>query len=262
MADTPISLRMAESGVAVVTLDVPGEPVNTFGPAATGQFDAMLETLRARAEVRAVVIRSGKPDSFVAGADINEFVKIASADAGEAMSQAAHAFVERIERFPKPIVVAIHGACLGLGLELSLACDYRIASDHPKTQLGLPEVQLGILPGAGGCNRLPRLIGARAALDIILAGRSERAAKALRLGLVDEVVPHSILDQVAVRAADRLAREGPRRGRAQGGLAASFLDGTPIGRMLVYRTARAQVMKKTGGHYPAPLRALEVVRTG
>src|SRR5438034_10019352 len=116
--------------------------------------------------------------------------------------------LSRVETLAKPVVAAIHGACLGAGLELALACHYRIATDHSKTQLGLPEVQLGLIPGAGGCQRLPRLIGARAALDMILTGKSERASKALRLGLVDEVVSRSILRQVAVAAADRLAREG------------------------------------------------------
>src|SRR6185436_8955962 len=102
-----------------------------------------------------------------------------------------------VDQFPKPIVAAIHGACLGGGLELALACDYRIATDHPKTMLGLPEIQLGLLPGAGGCQRLPRLIGVRAALDIILAGKSEPASKAYRLGIVDELVPPSILRRIA-----------------------------------------------------------------
>ena len=107
--------------------------------------------------------------------------------------------VNRVETLPKPVVAAIHGACLGAGLELALACHYRVATDHPKTQLGLPEVQLGLIPGAGGCQRLPRLIGARAALDMILTGKSERGAKALRLGLVDELVPPSILRATARR---------------------------------------------------------------
>jgi enoyl-CoA hydratase/carnithine racemase len=109
--------------------------------------------------------------------------------------------MDRVDQFPKPIVAAIHGACLGGGCELALACHWRVATDSPKTQIGLPEVQLGLLPGAGGCVRLPRLIGARAALDIILAGKSERAQKALKLGLVDEVVPRSILRQAALAAA-------------------------------------------------------------
>ncbi|HEU4681424.1 MAG TPA: 3-hydroxyacyl-CoA dehydrogenase NAD-binding domain-containing protein, partial [Gemmatimonadales bacterium] len=168
----------------------------------------------------------------------------------------------RVETLQKPVVAAIHGACLGGGLELALACHYRIATDHPKTQLGLPEVQLGLIPGAGGCQRLPRLIGARAALDMILSGRSERASKALRLGLVDEVVPKSILREVAVAAADRLARQGLPNRSSKAGMTGLVLDRTSAGRRLVYRAARQQVLKRTGGHYPAPLAALEAVRVG
>lgn len=261
MGESSFRAHLAQPGIAVVVLDVPGEPVNTFGPEAVAEFETLLGELREDGDVRGVVLISGKPESFIAGADIKEFGRIATAADGEAMSRAAHAFLDRVARFPKPIVAAIHGDCLGLGLELALVCGYRVASDHPKTRLGLPEIQLGILPGAGGSNRLPRRIGVRAALDIILAGKSERAAKAFRLGLVDELVPPPILEEIAVRAADRLAREGPPPRPAWGGLAGAFLDRTPMGRALVYRAARKQVMKRTRGHYPAPLRALEVVRT-
>ena len=256
-----LSWSVTPSGIGIVTLDVPGEPVNTFSHAHSGELWGCLETLGADSAVRAVVLRSGKKDSFIAGADINQFVAFTSAADAEASSRAGHAFIDRVEAFPKPIVVAIHGTCLGLGLELSLACAYRVASDHPKTQLGLPEIQLGILPGAGGCYRLPRRIGARAALDIILAGKSERAAKALKLGLVDEVVPESILVATAVAAAERLAG-GERQRPPSRGILAALLDGNPLGRRLVYRAARAQVMKRTQGNYPAPLAAIDVIRTG
>lgn len=175
------------------------------------------------------------------------------------MARAGQEMIARLERFPKPIVVAIHGACVGLGCELSLACSWRIATDTPKTVIGLPEVQIGILPGAGGCQRLPRLIGVRAALDIILAGKTERAAKAFKLGLVDELVPPSILRATALVAADRIAREGvpfrPKRGSL-------LLERNLIGRALVFRLARKTVLKKTGGHYPAPLAAIDAIRTG
>ena len=256
----PISTTAIRDGIAIITLDVPGEPVNTFGPPAIDELRATLDAVRMDPAVRAIVLRSGKQDSFIAGADINQFVAFKTAADGEAASRAGHAFLDIVAGFPKPVVVAIHGTCLGLGLELSLASSYRVASDHPKTQLGLPEIQLGVLPGAGGCNRLPRLIGLRAALDIILAGKSERAAKAFKLGLVDELVPQSMLEAVAVAAADRLARDGVPRRRPVGGMVGKFLDGTAIGRRIVFRTARRQVLKKTGGHYPAPLAAIEVIR--
>jgi 3-hydroxyacyl-CoA dehydrogenase/enoyl-CoA hydratase/3-hydroxybutyryl-CoA epimerase len=246
-------------GIAVLTLDVPGQPVNVLGPSVIGEFEALLEQLREDTAARAIVLISGKPDNFVAGADIQEFVKVTTADEGEALSRSGQEVINRVERFSKPIVVAIHGACVGLGCELSLACAWRIATDSPKTVIGLPEVQIGILPGAGGCQRLPRLIGVRAALDIILAGKSEPATKAFRLGLVDELVSPSILRSTALAAADRIAREGVPERAPRGGW---LLERNPLGRRVVYRLARKALLRKTGGNYPAPLAALDAVRTG
>ena len=251
-----------ENGIAVVTFDLPGEPVNKLSAAVKTEIEALLKRLQDDAAVRALVLISGKPDTFIAGADIEEFTALKSQDAAERLSFEGQETVSRVETSHKPIVAAINGACLGGGLEVALACHYRIATDHPKTLLGLPEVQLGLIPGAGGCQRLPRLIGARAALDMILTGKTERASTALRLGLVDEVVPGSILRQAAIDAADRLARGGLPKRKHKGGLAGLVLDRTPAGRQLVYRAARKQLLKKTGGHYPAPVAALEAVRIG
>ena len=251
-----------ENSIAVVTFDLPGEPVNKLSAAVKSEMESLLSRLKDDPAVRAVVLISGKSDTFIAGADIEEFTALTSQDAAERLSFEGQETVSRVETFQKPVVAAIHGACLGGGLEVALACHYRIATDHPKTQLGLPEVQLGLIPGAGGCQRLPRLIGARAALDMILTGKTERASSALRLGLVDEVVPRSILRQAAVAAADRLARNGLPVRQRKGGLAGLILDRTSPGRQLVYRAARKQVLKKSGGHYPAPLAALEAVRVG
>ncbi|MGH7559593.1 MAG: 3-hydroxyacyl-CoA dehydrogenase NAD-binding domain-containing protein [Gemmatimonadales bacterium] len=257
-AATGLSLAVHD-GIAVLTLDVPHEPVNVLGSGLVGEFERLFADVAGDPSARAVVIISGKPDTFVAGADIHEFARIRTAEEGEAMSRSGQEMLNRLERFPKPIVAAIHGACVGLGTEMSLACHWRIATDDPKTVLGLPEVQVGILPATGGCQRLPRLIGLSAALDIILAGRSERAQKALRLGLIDELVPPSILRGTALAAADRLARSGIPLRQARGGL---LLDRNPVGRRVVYHQARAQVLRKTGGHYPAPLAALDAVRAG
>jgi 3-hydroxyacyl-CoA dehydrogenase/enoyl-CoA hydratase/3-hydroxybutyryl-CoA epimerase len=251
-----------QDSIAVVTFDLPGEPVNKLTAAVKVEFEALLIRLRDDAEIKGAVLISGKPDTFIAGADIEEFTALTTQAEAERLSFEGQEMVNRVETLPKPVVAAIHGACLGGGLELALACHYRVATDHRKTQLGLPEVQLGLIPGAGGCQRLPRLIGLRAALDMILTGKSERAAKALRLGLADEVVPPSILRRTALAATQRLVREGLPRRNARGGLQALFLDRTPAGRRLVYRGARAQVLKRTGGHYPAPLAALETVRVG
>jgi 3-hydroxyacyl-CoA dehydrogenase/enoyl-CoA hydratase/3-hydroxybutyryl-CoA epimerase len=248
--------------VAVVTFDLPGEPVNKISRAVKDDVRATLDALEHDRAVRAVAFFSGKPDVFIAGADIEEFVRLGSAAEAERLAADGQELLERVARFPKPIAVGIHGACLGGGLEFALACHYRVASDHPKTQLGLPEVQLGILPAAGGCQRLPRLIGARAALDMILAGRSERAAKAFRLGIVDELVPPAILRDVTIAAARRLAGGWRPRRRRSGGVVGWLLDGNPLGRRLVFRTARRAVLARTRGHYPAPLAALEAVEYG
>jgi 3-hydroxyacyl-CoA dehydrogenase/enoyl-CoA hydratase/3-hydroxybutyryl-CoA epimerase len=248
--------------IAVVTFDLAGEPVNKLNAAVKVEFEALLIRLRDDADIRGVVLISGKPDTFIAGADIEEFTALTTQAEAERLSFEGQEMVNRVEALPKPVVAAIHGACLGGGLELALACHYRVATEHRKTQLGLPEVQLGLIPGAGGCQRLPRLIGLRAALDMILTGKSERAAKALRIGLVDEVVPRSILLRTAIASAGRLVRGGLPRRNAPVGLPGLFLDRTPAGRRLVYRKAKAQVIERTGGHYPAALAALETVRVG
>lgn len=249
-------------GIATVVLELKGQPVNVISRAVKDEFIACFAALADDARVQAVAFFSGKPDNFIAGADIEEFVKLTSAAEAERLSADGQEMLDRIARFPKPVVVGIHGSCLGGGFEFALACHYRVATDHPKTQIGLPEVQLGILPGAGGCQRLPRLVGARAALDMILAGKSERAAKAFRLGMVDELVPPPILQEVTTAAAKRMAGGWRPKRKRPGGFLGFLLDGNPLGRAIVFRQARKQVLERTGGHYPAPLAALEAVEFG
>jgi len=251
-----------QDGVAVVVLDLKGQPVNVISRAVKDEFLACFAALADDPRVQTVAFFSGKPENFIAGADIEEFVQLKSAAEAERLSADGQEMLDRVARFPKPIAVGIHGACLGGGFEFALACRYRVATDHPKTQIGLPEVQLGILPGAGGCQRLPRLIGARAALDIILAGKSERAAKAFRLGMVDELVPAPILRDVTIAAAKRMAGGWRPKRKRLGGFLGFLLDGNPLGRRIVFRAARKQVLERTGGNYPAPLAALEAVEYG
>ncbi|HEY6090426.1 MAG TPA: fatty acid oxidation complex subunit alpha FadJ [Gemmatimonadales bacterium] len=259
---TPAVTWDIDDGIATVVLDLKGQPVNVISRAVKDEFLACFAALADDSRVRAVAFFSGKQDNFIAGADIEEFVQLGSAAEAERLSADGQEMLERIARFPKPIAVGIHGACLGGGFEFALACHYRVATDHPRTSIGLPEVQLGILPGAGGCQRLPRLIGARAALDIILAGKSERAAKAFRLGMVDELVPAPILADITLAAARRMAGGWRPKRKRQGGLLGFLLDGNPLGRALVFRSARKQVLERTGGHYPAPLAALDAVEYG
>jgi 3-hydroxyacyl-CoA dehydrogenase/enoyl-CoA hydratase/3-hydroxybutyryl-CoA epimerase len=248
-------------GIARLELDLPGEPVNKITRDVRDELEELLGQLGTDGEIRAVVLISGKPDTFIAGADIEEFVALQSREEAYDLVRQGQALVNRIERLGKPIVAAIHGACLGGGLEAALACAYRIATDHPKTVLGLPEVQLGIIPAAGGCQRLPRLVGVRAALDIILAGKQLPARSAHGSGMVDELVHPAILDQVAFDVAQRLA-EGWKPKRSKRDAASLALDKNPIGRRVVFTTAKNQLLKKTGGHYPAPEAALQAVRHG
>jgi len=249
--------------VLVVTIDRPGATLNTLTPALIGEFEGELQRVNDDTLIKAVILTSGKPDSFIAGADIEQFLEITSAAEAERASRLGQHLLDRVEKLRVPVVAAIHGACLGGGLEVALACRYRICTDHPKTTLGLPEVQLGLIPGIGGTQRLPRRVGLQAALDMILTGRSIRAKRALQMGLVDEMVHPAILGQIALDRARSLAAGTlkPSRSRSRGATSV-LLEANPIGRGVVFRKARESVMEKTHGHYPAPLAALTAIQAG
>ncbi len=257
MSERALHHALGDDGVLVVTIDLPGEKVNTLGRGLIDQFEALLTRFeKEEAQARALVLSSGKPDNFIAGADINDFLKIQSALEGETLARVGQALLDRVAALPVPTVAAIHGSCMGGGTELALACAYRVASDDPKTAIGLPEVMLGLIPGLGGTQRLPRLVGLRGALDLILTGRALKASRARKLGLVDEVVPKPVLLVAARRAAIGLA-EGTLK-LERGGI--PLLDKAL--KPLILSRARAEVLKKGGGHYPAPLKALEAVSRG
>jgi 3-hydroxyacyl-CoA dehydrogenase/enoyl-CoA hydratase/3-hydroxybutyryl-CoA epimerase len=259
------SLTVSRDGnVALLSLDVPGAPVNTLSLALAEEFRATFEELERDTSIGAAVLMSGKPDNFIAGADIEQFLEFTTSEEAEQASYTGQKMLSRLERLRVPVVAAIHGACLGGGLETALACAWRIATEHPKTVLGLPEVQLGLIPGTGGTQRLPRLIGLPNALDMILRGRNVRPRKALKIGLVDEIVHPAILRDVAVLRARELAAGTRRRsmGRAERGAEGLLVERNKLGRSLVLKKARQSVMKQTHGQYPAPLAALDVVRIG
>jgi 3-hydroxyacyl-CoA dehydrogenase/enoyl-CoA hydratase/3-hydroxybutyryl-CoA epimerase len=250
-------------GVAVVTFDLPGEPVNKFSPAVVAEFVAVFERLERDASVQGAVLISGKPDTFIAGADIDQFLEFTSAADAARASGDGHQLMDRLEHGRVPWVAAINGACLGGGLEASLACAYRVAGDSPKTVLALPEVQLGLIPGAGGTQRLPRTVGLQVALDMILTGKNIRAKKALQSGLVDELVHPTILRDIAVqRARDLGAGKIARTRERKSGATGALLENNPVGRAMVFRQAREMTMKKSHGQYPALLAALEAVAAG
>ncbi|WKE64178.1 fatty acid oxidation complex subunit alpha FadJ [Gallaecimonas kandeliae] len=259
MTDKTFSFELREDGIGIISMDVPGESMNTLKAAFAEEIRAILDQIRHDSAVKGLVLVSGKPDSFIAGADIGMLDKCETSEDAEALSKAGHAICAELEALKVPLIAAIHGPCLGGGLELAMACHGRVASDWDKTALGLPEVQLGLLPGSGGTQRLPRLVGIQKALDMMLTGKQLRPKQAKKTGLVDEVVPKSILLDVAIA----LAKKGkPQRVGVKHGLKDKLLEDNGVGRNIVFDQARKAVLKKTGGHYPAPLKIIDCVRVG
>jgi len=249
-------------GIAVITFDLPNESVNKLSRAVKDEFVALVSRMEQDTSVHGAVFISGKPDVWIAGADIEEFLQLKTATDAERLSRDGQMLLDSIERLRIPVIAAIHGACLGGGLETALACRYRIGTDHPKTILGLPEVQLGLIPGAGGTQRLPRRIGLTNALDLILTGKHVRAKKALQLGLIDELVHPSILRTIAIQRGREVAEGRGKSERHGGGLKGALLDRNPAGRAIVLRKAREQTLTKSRGNYPALIAAIDVIATG
>jgi 3-hydroxyacyl-CoA dehydrogenase/enoyl-CoA hydratase/3-hydroxybutyryl-CoA epimerase len=249
--------------VAWITFDASDRSLNVLTEEVMRRFEQVLAEILAAAEqdrVTAVVIRSGKEDSFIAGADVEVIASVEDPVTAERQVLEGQRIYNVLASLPVPTVAAIHGVCVGGGLEMSLACDHRVVTDSEKTQLSLPEVQLGILPAWGGTTRLPRLVGLQAALDLLLTGRRIDARKAKRIGLASAVVPSAGLDD-AVRGFIRSLQGGSDvpPGRARRKLLSRVLDDTAPGRWVVLRSARRRVMTTTGGHYPAPLRILDIL---
>jgi 3-hydroxyacyl-CoA dehydrogenase/enoyl-CoA hydratase/3-hydroxybutyryl-CoA epimerase len=250
-----------ENGVAIVWMDQPGEKVNKISIDLVDEFKAMLDGLEGDKAVRAIVLISRKPDNFIAGADIDKFRDMTTPEEGEMLSRQGHALLNRMASFPKPIVAAIHGATLGGGLEVALACHYRIAGDDSKTVLALPEVKLGLLPAGGGTQRLPRLVGLQAALDMMLTGKNIYPRQAKKMGLVDDLIhPYGLLE-AAKKAALKLADQPLKRKKRQP-LLAEILESTFLTRSVVYKKATELVQKQTWGNYPAPFKIIECVKAG
>jgi 3-hydroxyacyl-CoA dehydrogenase/enoyl-CoA hydratase/3-hydroxybutyryl-CoA epimerase len=252
-------LDVGPDGLGVLTFDLPDEKVNKFSRDVLVELSEVLVRLSQDPRVRALLVRSGKPDVFIAGADIKEFTQVAPEDAA-AGSARGQALFEQVARLPFPTVAAINGICVGGGTEFALACDYRLMSDAPAAKVGLPEVRLGLFPAWGGSVRLPRLVGLTAALDMILTGKLLDARRAKRIGLVDEAVPAPIFEDFARRfARSKVGATRSATRRIRRSFSERALESTPIGRQLVFKKAREKVLAQTGGHYPAPLEALAVI---
>ena len=248
---------------AVLEFDMQNEKVNKLSRNVLEQLDLICDEL-AQSKYKAVVFISNKKHNFIVGADIKEIQNIQTeSECAEILTQ-AHSILNKWESLKMMKIAVIHGHCLGGGCELILACDYRIASED--ALIGLPEVKLGIFPGFGGCVRLPKLVGLGQALNIILTGRVLKAKQALRISLVDEVIPYDILkDQAIVRVNQFLKAKKiffPKK--RQKGFITQFMNvliESSLGRFFVFRAAKKQLLSKTKGFYPAPLAALNVIQS-
>src|SRR5262249_3252098 len=225
------------------------------------EFEMVLEQIENRNDLRGVILQSGKPGMFIAGADLKE---MGSAESDPAQTrkivERGLSIIARIEALPYPAAAAIDGACLGGGLEVALGFDYRLAGSHPKTEIGFPEVKIGLYPGWGGTQRLTRIIGPALAAELICTGEAVPAKKARDLGIVFDVVPSDRLYEEALRILDwsRQSEDWRQLGKRKQ---------QPVGlseeqQSFTFAVARAQVLAKTKGQLPAPLAALESIAKG
>ncbi len=257
---TYFKLSKERSGIATLTFDTPDSAVNIFTRSALDEFAATVDTLAGDDKIKALFIESAKDNIFIAGADIHEIKAADDKEAITVLVKKGQDIFNRLEALPFPTIAMIDGACLGGGLEMSMACTYRVATSHPSTRIGLPEVSLGILPGFGGTQRLYKLVGFSKAIELIVGSKRLRGEKALKLGVVDACVPRGYLDfKKDEFSREILAGHLHKKVKNQRPGIAWYEKIPPI-RSLISAVARKKVMTKTQGHYPAPLAVIEVMR--
>ncbi|MDE3100032.1 MAG: enoyl-CoA hydratase/isomerase family protein [Verrucomicrobiota bacterium] len=247
-----IHRAIGDDNVCVLTFDRPASSANIFDRATLEELGGHLDFIELSPQLKGVVFISAKRAIFIAGLDLRALEKNVSISQVRGLVELGQNLFNRIAALKIPTVAAIHGAAAGGGCELALACDYRVASDDRATKIGLPETRLGLLPAWGGSTRLPRRIGLPAALDIILGGKTVVPQKARRLGLVDEVVPVEYLGAAAAKKIRRGKRPPPNHWAAN----------NPLSGWMMALRVRSQLLKKTRGHYPAVLKALDVAVKG
>ncbi|MBU6139957.1 MAG: enoyl-CoA hydratase/isomerase family protein [Proteobacteria bacterium] len=261
---TNFSLSIDKKGVASIVLDLPNEKINKLSAPVMAEIEQALNVIDGNKAVRILVISSAKKDIFVAGADINEIKDLRDPEDARKKVSRGQEIMNKIAALKIPTIAVINGACLGGGLELALACKYRVAVLSQKTQLGLPEVNLGIIPGFGGTQRLPKLVGLPESLKIILSGKSIDSRKALKIGLVDDLIREEFLTEKLSQFANEILKD-PKTNRYLSARSVSrkkrFLtEGLFFGKYAIFYFAKKDLWKKTKGSYPAPFVALEVIK--
>ncbi|MDG1731798.1 MAG: fatty acid oxidation complex subunit alpha FadJ [Thalassotalea sp.] len=252
------ALQRQDNGIALLKIDVVDETMNVLKAAFIGEISDVLKEIKADSSIKGLVVYSGKDNSFVAGADITMLDQCATAEQAQEIASSGQMIFNQIEQLSIPVVAAINGPCLGGGLELAMACHMRVCSDSTKTVLGLPEVQLGLLPGSGGTQRLPKLVGLQKSLDMMLTGKQLRPKQALKAGLISDVVPLSVLLDVAIK----MALAGKKKVKRKVSLIEKALESNSFGRKVVFDQATKTVLSKTKGNYPAPLKIIDSIRVG
>ena len=249
-----------QDGIAIIWIDSVKDKMNIVYPSLIKDFEDVFNEINENQIIKGAVLISAKKD-FIAGADIKSFIGDKVGDF-QPISRKGHQMLQAIENCSKPIISAVHGTCYGLGTELSLACHGRICSDDSKTKIALPEVKIGLLPGAGGTQRLPKLIGLSKSLDIMLTGKNVFAYPAKKMGLVDEVVDKSKLLKAAFKMIEKIHAKNFQRKKIKKPVFQKFLDHTLIGRNIVFSQAKKKTLHLTKGNYPAPSAIINCVKTG
>lgn len=257
-------LSIEENGIAKLIFDLPDEKVNKLTVPVLEELDNLLDNVKSNPNIKVLLFTSGKEDIFIAGADIRSFEEaLGHSEFIERTIRTGHRVFSKIGSLPFPTIAVINGACLGGGLELALACTFRVVSDHPKTILGLPEVSLGIFPAWGGTARLPKLVGLIEGVPLILTGKTIKAFKAWKIKLADAIFAWEFFDQkVQEFVAQCLTPAGKDqilKRRRRKGLRYWLVENNFMGRYFFFKKAKKEVLKKTKGRYPAPLVALQLI---
>lgn len=259
-SDHLYTTELTDNGILVVTINIKHETMNVLNQEVIAAFSQLIDTIETNSSVTSVILSSGKAQCFIAGADIKMLQKTQTAEEGRNIVASAHQLLLRISESKKPFIAAIDGVCLGAGYELALACHYRLATDNPATKIGLPEVMIGLLPGATGTTKLSRLISLPSALDILLTGKQLNAKRAQRVNMIDEVVPTSILLDAAKKVAKQFTTNRQQFAKKMPLL--QRLYALPLISHFIIYQAKKSVLKKTNGLYPAPLAILDVIQYG
>jgi 3-hydroxyacyl-CoA dehydrogenase / enoyl-CoA hydratase / 3-hydroxybutyryl-CoA epimerase len=251
-----IAVAIDPEQIATILIDQPGEKINVMNLAFVSDLEQAVDALPS--DLKGVIVASGKQGQFVAGADLKQLLQAETPEQPTELVRRLHRVLNRLERLPYPSVAAINGPALGGGLELALACDYRVAAETDAATLGQVEIQLGLLPAGGGAQRLPRLVGLTRALELILQAKKINPKRAKRLGVIDEVVHPAVL----LPAARAWVKKGKRSGHPRWSRLDQAAERWPLVRSFIYRQTERSIRKRTGGHYPAPLKTLDAICAG